>query len=383
MTEKVNRQVTLIAAYNLELNKLRKAGKKVTEKDRRAAADKAIGIMEITNGSASASAAPQLAQNEIGKVVFLFKRFGLSMYSLMYQVLADATANADPQTRKMAKRQLAGIFGGAALFSGAQGMPMFGLLAMLHDLMSDDDEDDFETITRKYLGEAGYGGAANYALGVDVASRIGLSELVFRSNPMAKDQSVFYDLLETLGGPVVGVGMSIERGASLIADGNLWRGTEAMMPAAARNVLKSIRFSTEGARTLRGDPIVDDIGPYGALTQFMGFAPAEYIRQLEQNANLKRIDRVTNEERTKLLRKYYVARREGDSRGLRNTRRAMQEVNRKHPQHRITPDTIERSMKSHLATTRRMHHGVTFSPKNERFLKQEAKEYDDNITLFD
>jgi hypothetical protein len=40
-------------------------------------------------------------------------------------------------------------------------------------------------------------------------------------------------------------------------------------------------------------------------------------------------------------------------------------------------------MKSHLATTQRMHHGVTFSPKNERFLKQEAKEYDDNITLFD
>jgi hypothetical protein len=382
-TEKINRQVTAIAAYRLAVAKAKKDGKEMTPELLEQLAREAVNDTELTNGSAASAAAPAWAQSSLGKVLFLFKRFGLAMYGLMGQLTRDSFRDADPETRAIAQRQLAGIFGGAALFSGAQGMPMFGMMAMVHDLFAPEDEDDFETQVRKYLGEGAYGGIGNYALGIDLGSRVGLSDLVFRSNPMAKEQDPLYDLVEMALGPVGGVYFSMRRGASQIAEGDLERGIEAMMPAAFRNTLKSVRLYNEGATTLRGDPIIDDIGPYSAAFQFFGFAPAEYIRQLEQNANLKRIDKAVSSERSRILKQIYRARREGDVGRMRSTIQALGEFNRRNPQAAITPDTIERSMRAHLRTSQRMHHGVTFSPKNDAFLRRNAAEYDDDITIWD
>jgi len=382
-TEKINRQVTAIAAYRLAVAKAKKDGKEMTPELLEQLARDAVNDTELTNGSAASAAAPAWAQSSLGKVLFLFKRFGLAMYGLMGQLTRDTFKGADSDTRNIAMRQLAGIFGGAALFAGAQGMPMFGMMAMVHDLFAGDDEDDFETQVRKYLGEGPYGGLGNYLLGIDLGSRVGLSDLVFRSNPMAKEQDPLYDLIEMALGPVGGVYFSMRRGAGQIADGDLERGVEAMMPAAFRNTLKSVRLYNEGATTLRGDPIVDDIGPYSAAFQFFGFAPAEYIRQLEQNANLKRIDKAVSSERSRILKQMYRARREGDVGRLRNTVQALGEFNRRHPEAAITADTIDRSMRSHLRTSQRMHHGVTFSPKNDAFLRRNAAEYDDDITIWD
>ena len=382
-TEKINRQVTAIAAYRLAVAKAKKDGKEMTPELLEQLARDAVNDTELTNGSAASAAAPAWAQSSLGKVLFLFKRFGLAMYGLMGQLTRDTFKGADSDTRNIAMRQLAGIFGGAALFAGAQGMPMFGMMAMVHDLFAGDDEDDFETQVRKYLGEGPYGGLGNYLLGIDLGSRVGLSDLVFRSNPMAKEQDPLYDLIEMALGPVGGVYFSMRRGAGQIADGDLERGVEAMMPAAFRNTLKSVRLYNEGATTLRGDPIVDDIGPYSAAFQFFGFSPAEYIRQLEQNANLKRIDKAVSSERSRILKQMYRARREGDVGRLRNTVQALGEFNRRHPEAAITADTIDRSMRSHLRTSQRMHHGVTFSPKNDAFLRRNAAEYDDDITIWD
>ena len=55
------------------------------------------------------------------------------------------------------------------------------LKAMLTALgLEPKDEDDFDTTMRKFLGEGFYGGLGNYLFGVDVASRMGLSDLIFR-----------------------------------------------------------------------------------------------------------------------------------------------------------------------------------------------------------
>jgi len=383
-TEKINRQVTAIAAYRLAVKKAKKDGKEITPALLEQLARDAVNDTELTNGSAASAAAPSWAQSSLGKVLFLFKRFGLAMYGIMAQLTRDSFKGADAQTKDIAQKQLAGIFGGAALFSGAQGMPLFGAMALIHDLaFGEEDEDDFETQVRKTLGEGLYGGIGNYALGVDLASRVGLSDLVFRSNPMAKEQDPLYDLIEMALGPVGGVYFSMRRGAGQIAEGDMERGIEAMMPAAFRNAMKSVRLYTEGARTLRGDAIVDEIGPYSALMQGFGFAPAEYIRQLEQNANLKRIDKAISRERSRILRRMYRARREGNMRELQGIMGDLVRFNQRNPQAAITMDTIDRSMRSHLRTSQRMHHGVTFGAKNEAFLRRNAAEYDRNITLWD
>jgi hypothetical protein len=117
--------------------------------------------------------------------------------------------------------------------------------------------------------------------------------------------------------------------------------------------------------------------------QFFGFAPAEYTRQLAQNAQLKKISGAAARQRTKLLRRYYAAVRSGDTSKARSIREDMNEFNRKFPSVRITSDTIKRSMAQHMKTSRKMHYGVTIDPRMMSDMRQSAAEYDDTLTIWD
>ena len=116
---------------------------------------------------------------------------------------------------------------------------------------------------------------------------------------------------------------------------------------------------------------------FGLLTaQFLGFAPAEYTRNMERNQVLKRIDRTANENRTKLLRKYYIAMRIGDTQGMQDTMQEINTFNRKHPSAVITPETIKRSMAQHMKTSATMYNGVTLSPNMRAKLEEIGRGFD-------
>jgi hypothetical protein len=359
------------------------AGKKFTEatdKQQREAADYAVYVTELTNGGTAAAAAPRLAQNPIGKVIFMYKRYGVSMYYMLYKTAREALKDADPEVRRVAKRQIAGIYASSALMAGAQGIPMFGVAAMMYNLiLKEEDEDDFDTAARKYLGEGVYSGALNALSGVNVATRMGLSDLLFRDTSTRPSDSVMLSLIEQMGGPVVGSINRVTRGLELISDGNVERGIEQVMPSAFGNMFKAVRFGTEGANTLRGDPIAGDIDAANVFAQFFGFAPAEYTRQLEINASLKNVERKALEDRTKLLRKYYVASRMGDSQEAADLMGEMVKFNRRHPGAAITPESIKRSMAQHMKTSQDMYHGITINKSLRPQIMQMAAEYDDGL----
>lgn len=381
--ERMNRQVAMIAAYELELQRLVGAGKDLTtatEKQQREAADYAVYVTELTNGGTAAAAAPRLAQGPIGKVIFMYKRYGVSMYYMLFKTAREALKDANPEVRAAAKRQIAGIYASSALMAGAQGIPMFGIAAMVYNLiLKDDDDDDFDTAARKYLGEGVYSGAINALTGVNVATRLGLSDLLFRDNNTRPSDSVMLSLMEAMGGPVIGVASRVERGLGLIADGNIERGVEQILPSAFGNAFKAVRFATEGANTLRGDPIVGEVGPWNSFAQFFGFAPAEYTRQLEINSSLKNIERTALEDRTKLLRRYYIAMRMGDGQEATEVAAEMLKYNRKHPGAAITGDVIKRSMAQHMKTSKEMYHGITLNKSLRPQLLTEASEYEPDV----
>ena len=399
--ERMTRQVALAAAYRLKVDSMKraknnlskadfkalsaeeKANLKLSEAEYREAAEFAVYEVELTNGGTAAASAPRLAQKGIGKVAFLYKRYGVQMMELLYKLGAESIKGT-PAEKAQARRQMAGVFGGAALVAGAQGLPMYGVAAMVYDMFKGDEDEDLDTVVRKTIGEELFGGMGNAVLGVDVASRMGLSDLVFRDRLIEKDQSFIFDLVEVLGGPVVGVSMQVGRGFDKAWNqGEVVRGVEAAAPAAVRNAMKSYRFYEDGAKTQRGDTIVDDISAPLLVMQFLGFAPAEYTRQLAQNAQLKKISGAAARQRTQLLRRYYAAVRSGDTSKARGIREDMNEFNRKFPSVRITPDTIKRSMAQHMKTSRKMHYGVTIDPRMMRDMRQSAAEYDDTLTIWD
>ena len=399
--ERMTRQVALAAAYRLKVDSMKRAENNLSKADFKAltpkqkadlklsdakyreAADFAIYEVELTNGGTAAASAPRIGQQGIGKVAFLYKRYGIQMMELLTRLTVDSVKGSKAD-KAAARRQLAGTVGGAALVGGVQGLPLYGAVGMVYNLLKGDEDEDFDTENRKFFEEGAYGGLGNYFLGVDVASRMGLSDLIFRDRLIEKDQSLIMDFIETIGGPVVGVEQGIERGFDkMFNQGEFVRGVEAMSPAAIRNVLKSVRFYEEGARTQRGDVIVDDLHPALLVGQFFGFAPAEYTRQLAENAQLKKLDLKSSRQRTNLLRQYYAAVRMGNYSKARKLREDMIEFSRKFPSARITPETLKKSMASHMRTSKNTHYGVTFSSRMMDDMKQSASEYDDTITIWE
>lgn len=376
--ERMNRQVAMIAAYDLELQRMKsdpKEGKLPQAEREMIAATRAIEVTESLNGGTSAASAPRLAQGGLGSVMFMYKRYGASMYYMMFKTAREAIKGGTAEERSLAMRQIAGIFGSSALLAGVRGLPMFGVAALVYDSLKDDDEDDFRTEVRKWVGEEAYSGGLNAMTGLAISSRVGLSDLIFRDGNTNPDRTVIDSWIEMLGGPALGVANRIQRGIKLLNEGESGRALEQMTPAAAGNVLKGIRFATEGANTLRGDPIVGEVSAWNAGAQMLGFAPADYMMQNEQNAALKGFERAVVQQSSKLLKKYYLAASTGDAEGMSEVLQKIGEFNAKHPTIAITADSIRSSMRKHMQTTAASYGGVAYNKRLMPEILQSMREF--------
>lgn len=378
VTERLNRQITMLASYELELQKLEKEGK-LTDEAMNKAAEHALFVTELTNGGISAAAAPRIAHTGVGAVAFMYKRFGVTMYYLLFRTAKEALKGADPKVRKEAFKQLGMTYGTAALFSGVRGLPMFGIVAMLYNMFKDDDDEDLDTMLRTSTPWWLSRGLVNTVTGLEIGSRTGLSDLIFRDPLGSKDLPVWAQGVEMLGGPLIGVANRWERGISQINDGHVMRGMEQMLPASIGNGMKAIRYGTEGAQTLRGDPITGEINPYNVAAQAFGFAPAEYTRQLEESAAKKGIEKAIGEQRTKLLDRYWMAYKNGDSDEVNDIRDDMAKFNDKHPSVAITGQTIQNSLAQHVRSKAQTQHGVTYNKKLLGELNARFADYDSDV----
>jgi hypothetical protein len=254
-------------------------------------------------------------------------------------------------------------------------------MTLFNVFFTDDEDERPEVIIQKFLGEPYYHGALNYLLGIEVASRISMSGLIFRENKIEKDQSVLYDLFEMFGGPAVGVFMNTERGIQLISDGELYRGVETMMPSAIKSAMKSARFATEGATTLRGDEIIS-ITPVDVARQFLGYTPEALVREQERVSGAKRLDTAVRERKRKLLRKYNLAVADADFPEMREILREMREFSRRYPEDAITEETINRSQRSFRQRSQEMISGVSFSANGRARAEQYISEFDPETSIW-
>ena len=356
--ERANRQITAITSYKLELAKRAKKGE-VTEQDRKEAAEIALEDTELTNSGAMIETAPRVAQSSMGNWMLMYKRFGISMYYLQARMARQAIDRAKtPEERAEAKRQIVGLFASSALFAGVQGLPLYGAIAFIaNHVLLDDEDEDFDSIAASYFGEGMYSGAINAIFDVDVAPRVGMSNLIYRAQPNRAEQDILLDMAEFFGGPVLSVGRRVVGGVGLISEGEVWKGTERVLPSFASNGLKALRYGTEGATTLRGDPIMEDVNAWNVFAQIFGLTPAGYTKQIEINARDKGVDRRVSTKRTDLMRDYYMAMKEGDTDTASELIQEMIEFSQRNPYAAIEGSTLKRSINQHQVTdaiTRRL-----------------------------
>jgi hypothetical protein len=376
--ERMNREITAVAAFDLEMAKLKNSKLSDAEKQAKAI-DKAMALVEYTHGAGSTLSGPSLGQSDVGKVLMVFKRFAFSMYYMLFDTMrrslpTKGATGEQLEAIKAARKQLAGVYGMSALFAGVKGMPLYWIAETAYNMFQEDDDDDFDTVMRGFLGDFFFKGPVNYFTNLSIADRVGWTDLLWREQKGSKaDASALSQFMETLLGAPYSIADSILRGKDLIAEGQYERGIEAMLPIGIRNILKGGRYAIEGANTLRGDA-VGDVNGYNAAMQVLGFAPADLMKQYEENAYMTEKGKAIKSIEKNALKKYYAAMREGDIDGMMDAREKLFELGAKYPDLKISEKTINQSVKARDRISNEMHQGVSLDRKLAPYLKQAAAE---------
>jgi hypothetical protein len=256
-------------------------------------------------------------------------------------------------------------------------MPLFGPVALLLNVLAapfvdDEEEEKFvQNMLRSNLDPLIYEGLPNALLNIGVSERASLTDLLMRDTNLPDDASFAETMAAHLGGPVVGSMERFWRGKGLIEDGQVQRGVESMVPVALSNILKSIRFVTDGAaETLRGDEVIE-ISPIAVVSQFMGFTPADYARTMELKSVQAGIDRRVGERKSNLYAAAYTAYRMGDSAGLAQVMQKMIEFNQQYPGEAIKNSDFKQSLRARARNSEAML-GGTLPRESRRAEWQEA-----------
>jgi hypothetical protein len=372
--ERYNREITAIAAYELEMSK---SGNKEQ------AIEKAIRLVEFAHGAGHTESGPSIGQSDIGKVLTVFKRYGFTMYYMLFNTINRALPVKGATGEKLeeiyaARRQLAGVYGMTALFAGVKGLPLYWIAETAYNALQDDDDEDFDTMMRRYLGEMAFKGPVNYFSNLGIADRVGWTDLIYRENKTDKaDASALSGIVEAVLGAPYAIVNNFFRAKELIADGHMERGIEAMLPIAIRNGFKGIRYATEGVNTLRGDPVMGDVNGYNAAMQVLGFAPADLLAQYETNAYAKKMGDEVRKQEKSLLKKYYVAQREGDYERANELEDKLYALGDKYPELGITGKTLTSSVKARDKISEEMYHGVQLDKKLRPRIEEAVKELED------
>jgi hypothetical protein len=373
-TERYNRATTAIAAYDLA----RQSG--MSEKD---SIDYAITTTKDIHTSGLAATAPKWMQNPIGRVFFTFKSFVWNSAFIMARAFHQAFKGETPAIQHAARRQLLGTYGMAMAFGGVKGLPFYGatstLATMIQALFGDEDEPfEFNEEMRDVFGELLYKGAFNYVTNLELSNRVGIAtDLIFRDDPRGvAEHGYILSAMQQMFGPAGSYAVSVGNGINMIKEGNVERGIEAIMPSFVRNGMKGARYMTEGALTLKGDPVDEDINAYNSLMQAIGFSPADLSSTYEKTSAAKSYEKEVGARRVRLLHLHDMAKTAGDMDLMSTTREDILEFNEKHPNSKITGDTLRRSESSRKAAEKNMINGVTFNKKlrgeiEEKFFEED------------
>ena len=367
-SERMNREVTLIAAYDLAI-------KNGLSED--AAIEKALDLTTRAHSHALSEAGPKMFQTGFGKVAFTFKRFAQTQIYNVARLFYLATRDMPTKERAIARKQLLGIMGSTYVFSGMQGLPLYGALNMLGSaiaaMFGDDEPYDFDEEVREIFGDLGYKGPMNQLLNIDIASRTGFNGMVFRDDPRRLSEAGFgpYFAEHFFGPAYQALAVNPVRGAKLWNEGHTERAIETVVPSFAKNVMKGFRYATEGAMTTNGAKVIDDPNAYNSFMQIWGFTNADLAEAYARAGAMKEGERKIQSRRTNLLDLHYLARVNGDDEMLSELKGKIADYNKSFPKYRITTDTLSRSYRGHEDRNRKSTDGVYLNKKLKDYLVEE------------
>ncbi|MCG6110743.1 MAG: PLxRFG domain-containing protein [Paracoccus sp.] len=373
--ERLNREVTFLANYRLA---------KADGMDHETAIREASDLTWKIHFDYQNSARPRIMQNDVAKVVLLFRSYTVNLLWRLFRDTHQTFHGKSPEARAEAKAQLVGITLSMMAHAGIRGVWGYGIIMGLLGVFFPGGDDDAEKWMENALlmegddpGTAAWNwmmkllldGAPGQLTGVDLTQRIGSPSLWFRdSGRDLEGADAWNHLVNDMLGPVFGIGAGVVKGVSMMSR-DPWRGIEASMPKFIRDPMQAYRFATEGATTLNGDPLIENMGPGEVLAKISGFTPARLSHRYRLNNWLKNDEKRIMERRKDLHRSIGRAVREGEpiSDKLRGK---IEAFNREYPFYPITADSIRQSVRGQIRASERNEGGVQLNPRLDRHIRE-------------
>ena len=409
--DKFNREISLMAAYELALKDKDLTHDSATKEQKLAAQQEAINHTKDAYGSALTTLGPSIMHNGFARAALMFKRFALLRMNLLAKAFnvafRDPTAHLDfdikqmraegrseeeikqykaqvenyrqnlPAIRAVARRQLLGFYGLAFAFAGVSGMPLVGAGKMLASLLFNDKDKPYDPDEEalKAMGPTVWKGILNGMINAEVSSRTGWNDMFWKDDPKRMAEvGAFNFLMERSMGPLYSAATQMTDGYKQFMQGNYERGLEAMMPVAIRNGMKAMRYATEGAKTSNGEKLVDNVNAYNAVLQGLGFAPADVAEARARTTAMSNMQKEIMNRRTILIDQAYAAHKNNDYDTLRDVNESIRNFNKVNPGVPINGATLQSSYQNREKKEQAAIHGFTPSAKLRQELLEEYPE---------
>jgi hypothetical protein len=369
--ERFNREVVAMSAFRAGMEK--RAGYKDQQKAFTESIADAKNVTTQSMFDYSSVNKPRYMQSPTARVILQFKQFPQQMTYFLVRNLQHSLVGATPEVKREARARFVGTMGMTAIFAGSTGLWGFSTVAsivnaVVNGLGGDDGDEPFDfeleymdwavNTFGKNLGMFLTRGAGN-AAGVDLHSRVSMDDMWFRDTRKNADMAeAWQERLISLLGPTAGLTVNVARAVDLWNQGHGDRAIEAVSPGFIKQPLIAARYAREGVNTLKGDPLVQDVGPMDLLMQSMGFRPALIAEVQYRNITKKGQEQAIQKERNNLLNLFGISFISNDADANQVAFDKIMKFNTKHPTMAIPADSIIKSIAERMTKSAMADHGL-------------------------
>jgi hypothetical protein len=161
----------------------------------------------------------------------------------------------------------------------------------------------------------------------------------------------------------VGLTVTAARATQLWNEGHADRAIESVLPAFAKAPATALRYGREGANTLKGDPLMEEMGPFYLVMQSLGIRNAELAERQFYNIQIKGQEVAVQKERTNLLNLFALGFMSGDADVTEKALEKIYKFNDKHSSVAIPADSIVRSILDRMKKSAQTDHGLFIDKK--------------------
>jgi hypothetical protein len=283
---------------------------------------------------------PKYFQGNTAKILLAFKQYAQHMTYLLFRTAFEATQGIDKaeydelksqygeaaadryaestlKLRTEARKQFMLLMGMSFMFAGAAGLPIWWMYAGMAKAFNAvfgnpeepyDVENEFKnsmnTVFGGFAGDVVSRGLVPQLTGVSLSDRMStnLPDMWFRDTKKNVDEVEWVNqTLINLMGPTAGMAINVAEGLKRFNNGQTERAFEAFTPAAVKNLLAGSRLATEGALTMKGDTLLENVSGIEAFEQMLGFTPERLAQKQSSNIEAKASEQAVMLRRQNLL----------------------------------------------------------------------------------